>query len=695
MVRSMYSGVSGLRSHQTRMDTIGNNIANVNTYGFKSGRTTFRDIYYQQIRSASEPTAAAGGMNPSAVGYGSKVGSVDLMMSRSTFTMTDQTMDLAIDGDGFFQVQDGAGNTYYTRAGMLNFDASGNLVDMQGNFVLGVNGNPSGRAPSSERIQVNLDPVPPTAAQVVQTINGREYTISASEFSTDGNMNFNFTTDANLADGQVVASISTSGIIIRMNPENQYRNWGELNDAVNAAILRANNNNPHPGGTFTIAYTGDPALDPMASGTPLSAADITSTNFGITPGRVTFGANNQNKTGLTPSGNVGNTFGQSFVSDPPQVTSFTSRFDNTGGAGNEKWVFDMVIDGQTYRGEVPTSRNVSGRVKLVNTNGQSEDDYIEMSRPSFDQITERWQAENVALGTPEVPATKAVLPIDFNEYSGGTTPLAVGDKVAFAFDGGLINREYTIPNPVPGGLTPEAWLQQEIIANPPTGFTAAAGAGNTVVFTAATAGRRPAYPTFKLTQAAGGAVLTGAVDNSIQDLGTDFQAYIPPTPTNGAGFTHNTADLGNPTVRASAASRALGFSGTSFALRGGTSGGPQTIADMTGISIAPNGIITGFDSIGREVIIGRIDLATFANPSGLNQAGSSNYTVSSNSGDPILNQPGMGGAGKLVGGSLELSNVDLSREFSDMITTQRGYQANSRIITVSDTMLEELINLKR
>ncbi|MDL2219603.1 flagellar hook-basal body complex protein [Ruminococcaceae bacterium OttesenSCG-928-O06] len=159
------------------------------------------------------------------------------------------------------------------------------------------------------------------------------------------------------------------------------------------------------------------------------------------------------------------------------------------------------------------------------------------------------------------------------------------------------------------------------------------------------------------------------------------------------------ADLGDgttaPSAKASAASNALGFSSTAFALRGGTAGGAQTIADMTAIYIATNGIITGLDSQGKTVTIGRIDLATFANPAGLNQAGSSNFTESANSGIPVLGQPGQGGAGQLVGGSLELSNVDLSREFSDMITTQRGYQANSRIITVSDTMLEELINLKR
>ena len=93
--------------------------------------------------------------------------------------------------------------------------------------------------------------------------------------------------------------------------------------------------------------------------------------------------------------------------------------------------------------------------------------------------------------------------------------------------------------------------------------------------------------------------------------------------------------------------------------------------------------------------LGRIDLATFANPKGLVQVGNTYFAESANSGEPELAIPGTNGTGNLASGALETANVDLSNEFSNMITTQRGFQANSRIITVSDSMLEELINLKR
>ena len=129
MVRSLYSGVSGMKVHQTKMDVIGNNIANVNTYGFKSSRASFSDLYYQTLSSAEGSSPAAGGVNSSQIGYGVQFSGIDKIMERAAFTTTDRNLDVAIAGEGFFQVRDGEGNTYYTRAGILYIDTSGYLVD--------------------------------------------------------------------------------------------------------------------------------------------------------------------------------------------------------------------------------------------------------------------------------------------------------------------------------------------------------------------------------------------------------------------------------------------------------------------------------------------------------------------------------------------------------------------------------------
>jgi len=138
MMRSMFSGVSGLRTHQTRMDVIANNISNVNTVGFKASRTTFDEVFSQTITGASAASEATGrgGVNPMQVGLGTNVASVDRVMSRGMAQRTERSLDLMIDGDGFFIVGDVTG-TFFTRAGALDLDQEGNLVISSGMRVLG------------------------------------------------------------------------------------------------------------------------------------------------------------------------------------------------------------------------------------------------------------------------------------------------------------------------------------------------------------------------------------------------------------------------------------------------------------------------------------------------------------------------------------------------------------------------------
>lgn len=140
MMKALYSGVSGMRSHQTKMDVIGNNIANVNTNGYKTQRATFRDIYYQTVSSPNAGVAGTvGGTNSSQVGYGAQIGSVDTIHTLSGYSPTNKTTDLYINGEGYLTVKNAAGEKFYTRYGALNFDAVGNLVDSKGSMVMGLN----------------------------------------------------------------------------------------------------------------------------------------------------------------------------------------------------------------------------------------------------------------------------------------------------------------------------------------------------------------------------------------------------------------------------------------------------------------------------------------------------------------------------------------------------------------------------
>lgn len=139
MLRSMYSGISGMRNMQTKLDTIGNNIANVNTFGFKKGRTTFKDMVSQQIAGASAPTPAGlGGTNPRQVGLGSQLGSIDTIHTQGSLQNTNRELDLGISGDGFFRVSDGGApaTNYYTRAGNFYLDQDGAIVNSSGYYLL-------------------------------------------------------------------------------------------------------------------------------------------------------------------------------------------------------------------------------------------------------------------------------------------------------------------------------------------------------------------------------------------------------------------------------------------------------------------------------------------------------------------------------------------------------------------------------
>ena len=169
MVRSLYSGVSGLTTHQTRMDVIGNNIANVNTYGFKASRVTFRDIYYQTAISATSGRNTFAGNNAAQVGYGVQLGTIDKDMSVSSFQNTNYVFDMAIAGDGFFitasfdnlNVNSGktAATVNYTRMGNFGFDSYGNLVTGNNTFVVGSRNTLNGLLQNGQRSLSSMNEV--------------------------------------------------------------------------------------------------------------------------------------------------------------------------------------------------------------------------------------------------------------------------------------------------------------------------------------------------------------------------------------------------------------------------------------------------------------------------------------------------------------------------------------------------------
>ena len=547
MVRSMYAGVAGMKANQTRMDVIGNNIVNANTYGFKSSRATFRDMYYQQIRGASGGSATRGGTNPSMVGYGSQIASIDLLMTQSSFTSTGNPLDVAIAGEGFLQVMDPDGNIYYTKAGMLDIDpATGALIDSNGNFVLGTSatdGKLDSTEPGSNKILIQVAPVQASVGKVETEISGKKLTITSTNQNKSANVSFTFTKTTELPDGKDVVAImdgTSSAINIQINANSSFASMADLQKAINNAITEANGG-AHAGGDFVFSMQPDPFADG-----PLTGAQIIDTATADYDGGsidlVDPGAD------VSPDGSFLGGF---------KITGTGLRFS---GSGDVKVKVEAKSDD-------PKGYNVT-----VTTDGATYTGFISQERA------------DISSGSAEVMLKNAS-----------------GD------------------------------------------------ANDTITLS---------YPNK-----------------------TDIEANLD-----------NEITIGKAT--ASQPSKELGWGKGTFTLTGGTEFTEQDVGNLTGISIGADGTIMGTSAAGLQVL-GRIDLATFANSEGLMQSGNSYFTATSNSGDAKLAIAGENGTGGLKNSALEMSNVDLSQEFSDMITTQRGFQACSRLITVSDTMLEELINLKR
>ncbi len=547
MVRSMYAGVAGMKANQTRMDVIGNNIANANTYGFKSSRATFRDMYYQQIRGASGGSATRGGTNPSMVGYGSQIASIDLLMTQSSFTSTGNPLDVAIAGEGFLQVMDPDGNIYYTKAGMLDIDpATGALIDSNGNFVLGTSatdGKLDSTEPGSNKILIQVAPVQASVGKVETEISGKKLTITSTNQNKSANVSFTFTKTTELPDGKDVVAImdgTSSAINIQINANSSFASMADLQKAINNAITEANGG-AHAGGDFVFSMQPDPFADG-----PLTGAQI--------------------------------------------IDTATADYD--GGS------IDLVAPGT----DVSADGSFLGGFKIVETGL-------------------RFSGE----GDVSVEVTDSADPEGYN-----------------------------VTVTTAGGATYTGFISQERA-------DISSGSGQVL-----------------LKNASGDAndTITLSYPNT-----TDIEANL-----------NNNVTIG--TATASQPSKELGWGKGTFTLTGGTEFTEQDVGNLTGISIGADGTIMGTSAAGLQVL-GRIDLATFANSEGLMQSGNSYFTATSNSGDAKLAIAGENGTGGLRNSALEMSNVDLSQEFSDMITTQRGFQACSRLITVSDTMLEELINLKR
>ncbi|MDH5719216.1 MAG: flagellar hook protein FlgE [Spirochaetia bacterium] len=464
MMRSLYAGVSGLNNHQIRMDVIGNNISNVNTYGFKYERVSFQDMLSQTMSGASEPKDNVGGTNPKQVGLGMMIASVDKIMSQGSLQTTGKNTDVAIQGEGFFVLSSGD-KRLFSRAGNFDVDKAGLLVNPANGFkVQGWNSQVDNRgtkyinsAGDIEDIVIPLySKEPARATTFVKFKSNLKSTVPAVPDSVNDRERYRMITDPDVSKRR--GHITSIGVFDDQGKEYLLR-----------IMMWKNSDN---------RWTSSVSMD--------NAENLTVDVLGPEGQNMTIPGNKRLEIGFSPDGKI------------------TTLSDST----------DMQTKGEL-------SANISFRVP----------------------------------GNPEQQ----------------TVQLRLGEA-------GTVN-----------GITQYS-----------SQYT------------------------------------TKAIE---QD-----------------GYT-------------------MGY--------------------MESFKIDNSGVITGTYSNGVNQPLGQIALANFANPEGLIKAGENNFGETNNSGAALIGEAKIGGLGTISAGTLEMSNVSLADQFTDMIVTQRGFQANSRSITTSDQMLQELLSLKR
>lgn len=568
MMRSLYSGVAGLKTHQTRMDVIGNNIANVNTTAYKSSSMTFSELMSQTTQKASgaNATTGVGGTNAKQIGLGVKAGAINTAITtQGSAQSTGNPFDIMITGDNFFVVSNGSEN-FFTRDGSFYVDGAGNLaMTSTGYNVMGW----------------GVDKT---------TGNIKQDTVTALRIMSSANMTYppEATTKANI-----------SGILDQNDKDVTSANGKTVN--LNFFDAR--------GYSYTAKFTFKQSGGDKTNEYSMELSKLLdSTGAEIDISKLEFGNRSQQKM-------------------ETKVTLNTDAY---------KW------DGKVLKTKDGTT-DVANLADIFKADGSlitpADDAAAQKQQKALDAIAKAYGYEGSTdeflnlyiTSTADKDKQLTIQDLLGNMMAGKTTDVLPADGSAITMEGRYFE-------------------------------------GTTVVFN---------KDTGKL-ESVGGSTTNLNVNAAFSALGGNFSDV--------------TIDLSECTNYDNKGTSTIGA--TSGDLDGLGTG--RRLGDMIGVSIQKDGMIYASYDNGMTKLLGQIATAAFANASGLEKEGDNLYSATLNSGE----FDGIGvditaGGGYMSTGQLEMSNVDLSSEFTEMITTQRGFQANSRIITVSDTLLEELTNLKR
>ena len=680
MMRSMFSGVSGLKGHQTRMDVVGNNIANVNTTGFKASRVTFADMISQNLSGAAAPNGTLGGVNPKQIGLGMSVASTDLIYTNGSVQQTGKNTDVAISrGNGLFVVSKGD-QKYYTRNGAFEFDAQGNLtIPSTGLYVQGYMANGGEVTPSGEnttKIQIpagkSMEASSTISASYTKNLNATTPGYDVANIlvkyadGTSGTTNSYTPTET----GKLVLTMST-GRKIYLDSSAPAQTVGS---AATGTLYTSTISNVTA--TTTGKVDAELSLDPANSASPKA---ITGVTVPVTrTGATAFDS------GTYAYGDAYNISGKitGIVSSPPSDVKLTLDANNTISPGTVVTVtvpkptsFTYKI-GDTYTGQLKiTSLTPQAGATVTTADGNSA--ILSAPTPAITSAAATYAHTG---GAPGEGTITAITRESTYEYGGKkVSTISLNTKTGTSI-GGLIGKEYNRNDTFYPSVTTLVTVYDSLGAahSVPVVFTKSSN--NKWTMSLGTGG-----DTYSITEKDG---TTTNVTLTKSDLNFDTTgAYLSGSAALNLTY-GNGAAAQQVSMNLAAVTQYAGTSTISATSDGNAAG------TLSSVSIDSSGVITGTYTNNVRRVEAQIAMAQFNNPSGLTKMGGNLYQESNNSGTRTVSGAADIGT-ELTTSALEMSNVDIADQFSDMIITQRGFQSNSKIITVSDEMLETLINMKR
>lgn len=783
MLRSLYSGVSGLNNHQLILDITANNLANVSTSGFKGSRVSFATALTQTTSAGSAPGTGQGGINPSQIGLGVKSSSFDLNVNQGALNSTGRTFDLALQGNGFFHVRSGDSSSAYTRVGNLNFDSADNLVDLgSGRIVQGrvldsagqVSGSVSdinigdlkqidAKSTDSVTFQGNLSSTLGafTGSSLGSLLPLSDETTGSAATETTALKNLTFFRGSEIPPALAADQTRTIWAVgtkpdgtafagsFTVNP------WTDdvqtLMDNLNKVFIQGSETFATASlenGSLKVTSSGDQAGFSIFLGekqpvqiSGAATVDSTAVNYAGT-GAVTSYPGGTYATAYTVATNddallrpavtlVGDLSAQA-------SNSLTVKLVKIDSAGNTTEIASKTIQGANFGAGSTFNFDSMPHVKagdhiavqmsgtLVVTGANTVQvrtfpayDRTPSSVTSPNLTADTWNATtgttatagSIGDGIPDIFQENSGVDVNEWQYRQNSTPLAntggggtietnnYFDWYKMRLIPGAVTTSIQVYDSLGGAHTVEARFFR-------TGTRSVANGGTTSRYNAWDMVISVPSSEGSLTDA----LITGIeFDSKGRYMGngrlgqtlrgnplSDSNTYAGTPADNTVEMTWSstgtqsiTFNFGNP----SATNGLTGFGSPSTA--SATEQDGYAAGSLDTMSVSSEGVITGLYSNGKSRGLYQLEITTFRNPAGLTSLGGNLWQVSTNSGEPLSRSAGEGGAGTITSGALEGSNVDIASEFTRLITAQRGFQVNSRVITTTDSVLQELAGLVR